>query len=187
MTAKSDETAGERLPGDLDRRHLIERFIRVDHAGEYGAVRIYSGQLAVLAHTASAPEIKTMAAQEAEHLARFDSLVRERGVRPTALAPLWDVAGFALGAATALISEKAAMACTAAVEEVIDAHYAAQIETLGDDEAALRDDLKKFRADEIAHRDAALAAGAEEAPGYPVLSAAIKAGSHLAIWLSERV
>jgi len=111
----------------------------------------------------------------------------DRRVRPTALGPLWHAAGFALGAATALLGEKAAMACTVAVEEVIDEHYAGQAEKLGEDEADLRETIEKFRADELGHRDEALAQGAEEAPGYKVLSEAVKAGSRLAIWLSERI
>ena len=177
-------TGEDRLPGDLGPAALVARMIRVDHAGELGAVRIYEGQLAVLGND---PEIAEMAAQEREHLARFETLVNERRVRPTALSPVWHVAGFALGAGTALMGPKAAMACTVAVEEVIDEHYRKQAEALGDDEAELRDAIEEFRADEIAHRDAALEAGAEEAPGYRPLTQAIKGGSRLAIWLSERI
>ena len=178
-----------RLPGDPTKEQLVERMVRVDHAGEYGAVRIYSGQLAVLGHSSTGPVIRQMAEQEQEHLAAFDKLVVERRVRPTALMPLWHVAGFALGAGTALLGERAAMACTVAVEEVIDEHYAKQIEALADagEEAALRQRLEEFRADEIAHRDTGLAHGAREAPGYEPLTAFIKAGSRLAIWLSERI
>jgi ubiquinone biosynthesis monooxygenase Coq7 len=110
-----------------------------------------------------------------------------RGVRPTVLEPLWHAAGFALGAATALLGKEAAMACTVAVEEVIGAHYAEQAAQLGDDEAALRETISRFRRDEMHHRDEALAAHAENAPGYPVLKEAIKAGTRLAIWLSKRV
>ena len=168
----------------------IESMIRVDHAGEYGAVRIYEGQLAVLdarpASKAAAATIRKMAAQEQHHLDTFDRLVNERRVRPTALEPVWRIAGFALGAATALLGEKAAMACTAAVEDVIDEHYARQIERLGGD-AALKRTVEEFRAEEIAHRDEALAQGAEEAPGYRLLSEGIKAGCRLAIKLSERI
>ena len=167
----------------------IEAMIRVDHAGEYGAVRIYEGQLAVLGNSNSqaAGAIRHMAAQEQRHLKTFDALVNERRVRPTALEPVWRVAGFALGAATAMLGEKAAMACTAAVEEVIDEHYAAQIERLGDSDPALKETVEDFRAEEIAHRDAALAHGAEEAPGYRFLSEAIKAGCRVAIALSEKI
>jgi len=176
-----------RLPGDPTAKALVERMIRVDHAGEYGAARIYAGQLAVLGRSASAPLIRRMAEQEERHLAAFDKLVAERHVRPTALSPLWHVAGYALGAATALLGERAAMACTAAVEEVIDAHYQSQIDALGEAEPALKAKLEEFRANEIEHRDTALAHGAEAAPAQPLLAAAIKAGSRLAIWLSTRI
>ena len=178
-----------RLPGDPTQKQLVERMVRVDHAGEYGAVRIYQGQLAVLGHSSTGPVIRQMAEQEQEHLAAFDKLVIERRVRPTALMPLWHVAGFALGAGTALLGERAAMACTVAVEEVIDEHYAKQIEALENarEEAELRQKLEEFRADEIEHRDTGLAHGARQAPGYQPLTAFIKAGSRLAIWLSERV
>jgi len=165
-----------------------ESMIRVDHAGEYGAVRIYEGQLAVFGNSKSetAEAIRTMAAQEQEHLAAFDKLINERRVRPTALEPVWRVAGFALGAATALMGEKAAMACTAAVEDVIDEHYAGQIEKL-DADPELKARVEKFRADEIAHKNEALERGAEEAPAYRLLSESIKAGCRLAIKLSERI
>lgn len=176
-----------RLPGDPTPEAAVKRMIRVDQAGEYGARRIYEGQLAVLGNGPSGPDIRHMHAQELRHLKVFDEMVAERQVRPTLLQPVWHVAGFALGAATALIGEKAAMACTVAVEEVIDAHYARQAEQLGDQERDLKDTIEEFRAEELEHRDLGLAKGAEQAPGYPVLSAAIKAGSRLAIWLSERV
>ena len=165
--------------------------IRVDHAGEYGAVRIYKGQLAVFGRQGATAQtraaVEDMAAQEARHLETFDGLIRNEHVRPTALRPLWDIAGFALGAATALMGEKAAMACTAAVEEVIDEHYARQAETLAADTSSLKATVEGFRADEAAHRARALEAGAAEAPGYRLLSAAIKAGCRLAIRLSETV
>jgi ubiquinone biosynthesis monooxygenase Coq7 len=167
----------------------IEAMIRVDHAGEYGAVRIYEGQLAVLRRrgSASVATIEHMAEQEQRHLKAFDRLVNERKVRPTALEPVWRVAGFALGAATAALGEKAAFACTAAVEEVIDEHYAAQITALEGKDEALRATVEDFRADEAAHRDEALKQGAEQAPGYKLLSETIKAGCRLAIKLSERI
>ena len=176
-----------RLPGDPSRQELVERMIRVDHAGEYGAKRIYDGQLAVLGRAKSAPEIRRMAEQEQRHLAAFDKLIAERRVRPTLLSPLWHAAGFALGAASALMGERAAMACTVAVEEVIDEHYRRQSETLGDAEPALKAAIDEFRRDEQAHREVGLAHGAEQAPLYPALTAAIKAGSRLAIWLSTRI
>lgn len=175
-------------PG-TDMHDDIEAMIRVDHAGEYGAVRIYEGQLAVLGsrNTPSARAIRHMAEQEQRHLKTFDTLLNERRVRPTALEPVWRIAGFALGAATALLGEKVAMACTAAVEEVIDEHYASQVERLGDADPALTAMVEDFRADEIAHKDEALAHGAEEATGYNLLSESIKAGVRLAIKLSERI
>ena len=164
--------------------------IRVDQAGEYGATRIYAGQLAVMGdrgpHSA---EIRAMAEQEAGHLAKFDALIARRGTRPTALQPVWSAAGYALGAATALIGPEAAMACTAAVEEEIDRHYTRQLDELerdGDD-PELATMIADFREDERAHRDAALAAGAETAPAYALLSAAIRLGCRAAIRLSERI
>jgi len=164
-----------------------ESMIRVDHAGEYGAVRIYQGQLAVLKNSAAADTIRHMAAQEERHLKTFDRLVNERRVRPTALEPVWRVAGFALGAATALMGEKAAFACTAAVEEVIDEHYAGQVAALAGKDEALKATVEDFRAEEAEHRDTALANGAEQAPGYKLLSEAIKAGCRVAIKLSEKI
>lgn len=177
-----------RLPGDLPREEELARMIRVDQAGEYGARRIYEGQLAVMGRNHPNTEtVKHMHEQELRHLETFDRLVSERRVRPTALQPIWHVAGFALGAATALMGDKAAMACTVAVEEVIDEHYAEQSARLEDDESELRDTIEEFRAEELEHRDTALEHGAAQAPGYEVLSAAIKTGSRLAIWLSQRV
>jgi len=179
-----------RLPGDPSRAELIERFIRVDQAGEYGAVRIYQGQLSVLGNSDSAPVISHMLAQEEEHLETFSKMVGKRRVRPTALLPLWHIAGFALGAGTALLGEKAAMACTVAVEEVIDEHYAGQVEKLeamGGNEKELQSTCEKFRLEELEHRDTALEHGAEQAPGYEGLSALVRTGSRLAIWLSERI
>jgi 3-demethoxyubiquinol 3-hydroxylase len=178
-------TRRRRLPGDPSPAKEVARMIRVDHAGEYGAKRIYEGQLAVLKRSRAAAEISRMAAQEQRHLEAFEKLVLERRVRPTALSPLWHAAGFALGAVTAMLGERAAMACTVAVEEVIDAHYAGQIEALGEDEPALKAALKEFRDNEIEHRDTALARGGDQAP--PLMTAAVKAGSRLAIWLSTRI
>lgn len=164
------------------------RMLRVDQAGEYGATRIYAGQLAVMGDRAPhAGEIAHMAEQEAVHRAKFDALIARRGVRPTALQPVWNVAGFALGAATALIGPKAAMACTAAIETEIDRHYTQQLEELGDEDPELAGMIREFRDDERAHKDAALAAGAEQAPAYPLLSGAIRLGCRLAIRLSERI
>jgi ubiquinone biosynthesis monooxygenase Coq7 len=162
--------------------------LRVDQAGEYGATRIYAGQLAVL--RPNCPEAKLiarMAAQEQRHLRRFDHLIAERRVRPTALQPLWNVAGFALGAATALMSEKAALACTDAVETEIDRHYGEQLDQLGEDDPELAADIAEFRAEEVEHRDSARESGAAEAVGYPLLKAVIRAACRVAIDLSKRI
>ena len=151
--------------------------IRVDQAGEYGATRIYAGQLAVMGDRGPhSPDIRAMAEQESAHLARFDALLARRGTRPTALQPVWAAAGYALGAATAMIGPEAAMACTAAIEEEIDRHYTrqlAELEESGDDPELARM-IGEFRDDERAHRDTALKLGAERAPAYPLLSAAIR-------------
>ncbi len=173
-------------PGDraLDTASML----RVNQAGEYGATRIYAGQLAVLRR--NAPEAKLiarMAAQEQRHLDRFNHLMAERRVRPTALQPLWNVAGFALGAATALMSEQAALACTDAVETEIDLHYGQQLAELADSDPELAADIESFRADELEHREAAREAGATRAFGYPLLTAAIRAGCKVAIGLSKRI
>ena len=175
------------MPGDPDRQTLVNQMIRVDQAGEFGAVRIYAGQLAVLRRGQAASVIRHMAEQERAHLETFNRLVVERRVRPTLLSPVWQVAGFALGAATAVLGAKAAMACTVAVEEVIEEHYARQAEKLGDDEGKLRTAIQACRDDEMKHRETALEHGATEAIGYKLLSAGIKAGSRLAIWLSTRL
>lgn len=167
-----------------------ERMIRVDQAGEFGATRIYAGQLAVMGDRGPhAAAIAGMAEQEAGHRAKFDALMARRGVRPTALQPFWHVAGFALGAATALIGPEAAMACTAAVEEEIDRHYTRQLDELegSGSDPELTAMIAEFREDEREHRDAALAAGAERAPAYPLLSGLIRLGCRTAIRLSERV
>jgi ubiquinone biosynthesis monooxygenase Coq7 len=183
----TQKTAEYRLPGDPTAREVLERTIRVDHAGEYGAKRIYEGQLAVLGRTKYGPLIEHMKAQEQVHLDTFSRLIGQRRVRPTALLPFWHVAGFALGAASALLGHRGAMACTVAVEEAIDEHYRAQEDTLGDDEAELRADIARFRAEELEHRDTGLEHEAEQAPAYRLLSAAIKTGCKIAIKISERV
>lgn len=173
-------------PGD--RRADTASMLRVDQAGEYGATRIYAGQLAVLRPNCSeAKLVSRMAAQERRHLQRFDKLMAERRIRPTALQPLWNVAGFALGAVTALMSEKAALACTDAVETEIDRHYSRQLEELGEDDPELAADIAEFRAEELEHRDIAREAGATSAAGYPLLTAAIRAGCKVAIELSKRI
>ena len=179
--------AERRLPGDPSSETSVARMLRVDHAGEYGAARIYAGQLAVLRRSATAPVLREMQAQEQQHLERFADQIVRRRVRPTAMLPLWHLAGFALGAATAALGERAAMACTVAVEEAIEAHYADQVAALDDSESELRDTLTRFRDDELQHRDTALRHGAEQASGYRLLSAAIKAGCKMAIRISERI
>jgi ubiquinone biosynthesis monooxygenase Coq7 len=168
---------------------MIERMIRVDQAGEYGAVRIYEGQLSVLGRSAAAPVLERMAEQERRHLDAFNAMIPERRVRPTALLPFWHVAGFALGAGTALLGEKAAHACTVAVEEVIDEHYAGQVKRLDAEggEKKFRDRLEEFRLEEVEHKETGLELGARDAPGYEALTGLIKAGSRLAIWLSTRI
>lgn len=175
-------------PGVLSKKQMIDRFLRVDHAGEYGAVRIYQGQLAVMGdkHPLS-DTIKHMKAQEDVHLERFNDLIRDRGARPSLLTPLWHVAGFALGAGTALLGEKAAMVCTEAVETVIDDHYKDQIEQLGADETALANELEKFRLEEVEHREIAVKHGATQAPGYALLSGLIKFGCKTIIKIAERI
>ena len=179
--------AQRRMPGDPAPETSVARMLRVDHAGEYGAARIYAGQLAVLRRSATAPVLREMQAQEQQHLERFADQIVRRRVRPTAMLPLWHLAGFALGAATAALGERAAMACTVAVEEAIEAHYADQVAALDDSESELRDTLTRFRDDELQHRDTALRHGAEQASGYRLLSAAIKAGCKMAIRISERI
>jgi ubiquinone biosynthesis monooxygenase Coq7 len=185
---RAKKTAEGRLPGDPSRDQLVAEMIRVDHAGEYGAVRIYAGQLAVLGRShALSPTIRHMAAQEKRHLEKFDDLIFNRRVRPTALAPFWHMAGFALGAATALMGEKAALACTTAVEEVIEEHYAEQLARLGDDEADLKATIDKFRDEEIEHKNTAIDKGARDAPGYSLLSSVIKSGCRAAIMISKKI
>jgi ubiquinone biosynthesis monooxygenase Coq7 len=172
------------------KREELHRMIRVDQAGEFGATRIYEGQLAVMGdrgpHSA---EIRHMAEQESVHRERFDALMAERGVRPTALQPFWSAAGYALGAGTALLGPEAAMACTAAIETEIDKHYTEQLDRLRESgsDPELADMVEQFRDEEREHRDAALEHGAEKAPAYPLLSGAIRLGCRLAIRISERV
>ena len=175
------------MPGEPAGEALVHSMIRVNQAGEYGAARIYAGQLAMLGDSADGPVLREMATQEQKHLDTFNRMIVERQVRPTAMTPVWHVAGFALGAATALMGREAAMACTVAVEEVIDAHYADQAARLDDSEAELKRTVEEFRADELAHKDTALARNAEAAPAYPLLTRAIRDVSRAAIWISKRV
>ncbi len=179
------------MPGDGARERDLAEMIRVDHAGEFGAVQIYRGQRAVFeriegrAHAARL--IADMEAGEQEHLRTFDRLIMERGVRPTIMAPLWQAAGFGLGAVTALMGEQAAHACTEAVEDVIEEHYARQSAALEGVDDELKQVVDRFRADEIAHKNTAVAQGAREAPGYEFLSAVIKFGCRAAIRISEKI
>ena len=171
----------------IDRRE-VDSMIRVDQAGEFGATRIYAGQLAVLGdRSPAARAIAGMANQEERHRAFFDAMMARRGVRPTLLEPIWNVAGFALGAVTAAISPEAAMACTAAVETEIDKHYEDQLVALGDSDPELTDAIRDFQAEEVEHRETALAAGAESAVGYPVLSGLIRLGCKVAIATAKRI
>lgn len=178
---------GRTLPGDFSTRDTLASMLRVNHAGEYGAVRIYAGQRAILKNSPIGADLAHMAAQEDAHLAAFNTVLPQHRVRPTALLPLWHVGGYLLGAITARMGARAAMACTVAVEEVIGEHYnqqLAQPEILG---AALTNTIKTFRDEELEHHDIALAKEAEKAPFYGGLRLAIRGICHAAIALSKRV
>lgn len=174
-----------------NRNAGIASMIRVNQAGEFGAKRIYAGQLAVMGNsTPAARSIALMAEQEQKHLDAFDKMIVERGVRPSILHPVWNIAGYALGAVTAAIGPEAAMACTVAVETEIDRHYAEQLEYLKEDASAepeLTAMIAEFQADEQEHKATALEHGAERAPAYPVMSAVIRAGCRAAIALTRRI
>lgn len=176
-----------KLPGDLKNDDFVHEVIRVDHAGEYGAKMIYAGQMFVLKNAKSYAAIKHMACQEEEHLEYFTKQIGERRVRPTFMMPLWHVGAFAMGAATALMGEKAAMACTEAVEDVIEKHYQEQLDNLGDDEAELKQKIKKFRDEEIQHRDIGIANESQSAPAYSLLKGVVGGMTKLAICVSKRV
>jgi ubiquinone biosynthesis monooxygenase Coq7 len=186
----SDKPVPPRPGAGAQSRRLAE-ILRVDHAGELGAVHIYRGQRAVLdaapGHERISGQLAEMEGHEAQHLAQFDAMLAEASVRPTLMTPLWRIAGFALGAGTALLGEKAAHACTEAVETVIEAHYAGQIAELETRAPDLAAQLSRFRDEELAHRDQAVAEGAREAPGYPLLAAVIRAGCRAAIRISEKI
>ena len=169
-------------------REVLEEIIRVDHAGEYGATKIYDGQIAIFGKDSKLGKtIQHMADQEQKHIEKFNELILEHRVRPTALLPLWNVAGFALGASTALMGEKAAMACTVAVEKVIGEHYQEQLDILGDDHKDLKKTISKFRDDELEHHDIGIEHDAENAPGYKVMSKVIEFGCKTAIAISKKV
>jgi len=184
-------TKDAQRPGQATTRRRLEEILRVDHAGELGAVRIYQGQLAILGAGEGAQRaadlVHHMAAQEARHKDCFDRLLTEHRIRPTLLDPVWSAAGFALGAASALMGEKAAMACTVAVEDVIGEHYARQIAEIQDQEPALAETLSEMREEELEHRQTGLDEGAEKAGAYPVLSGLVKAGCRLAIKIAEKI
>ncbi len=170
------------------RREILEEIIRVDHAGEYGATRIYNGQIAVFGKNSKIGKtIQHMADQELEHIDKFNELIIEHRVRPTALLPIWNIAGFALGASTAMLGEKAAMACTVAVEKVIGEHYQAQLNLLEDDHKDLKKTISKFRDDELEHHDIGIEHDAESAPGYKIMSKFIELGCKTAIAISKKI
>ncbi len=165
-----------------------DAMLRVDQAGEYGATRIYAGQLAVMGtRTPAARAIAAMALQEERHRKHFDAMIARRGVRPTLLQPFWNIAGYGLGMATALIGPEAAMACTAAIETEIDKHYGEQLDEIGESDPELAEAIADFRADEVEHKATAMAAGAERAPAYPLMTAAIRLGCRVAIAASKRI
>jgi ubiquinone biosynthesis monooxygenase Coq7 len=169
-------------------RKILEEIIRVDHAGEYGATRIYEGQIAIFGkNTKIGKTIQHMADQEQEHIEKFQELILSERVRPTALLPLWSIAGYALGAGTAIMGEKAAMACTVAVEKVIGEHYEEQIDLLKEDQKKLKKTIKKFAADELEHHDIGIAHDAEDTPGYKILTKVIELGCKTAIAISKKI
>ena len=176
------------LSNKTTHREVLEEIIRVDHAGEYGATKIYDGQIAIFGKNSRLGKtIQHMADQEQEHIDKFNELILEHRVRPTALLPLWNVAGFALGASTALMGEKAAMACTVAVEKVIGEHYQEQLDLLGDDHKDLKKTISKFRDDELEHHDIGIEHDAESAPGYKFMSKVIEIGCKTAIAISKKI
>lgn len=162
----------------------LHKIIRVDHAGEYGAKMIYKGQIDFTRNPETRAKIQEMLEHELEHLEYFEQAIKEKNIRPTIFSPLWHVAGYGLGAITALLGDKMAMACTAAVETVIEEHYENQITTLADGE--LKNSLSKFKADEAHHKDLAIDSEALEAPCYNIFAKFVKHSSKAAIWLSER-
>lgn len=177
-------------PGRGASKRRRDEILRVDHAGEYAAVQIYRAQQAVFAGRPGkariAADMAEMRAQEQVHLNRFNALLNAEKVRPTAMTPIWRLAALGLGAGTALLGEKAAHACTEAVESVIEEHYADQIAEVAARDPDLAAELARFRDEELAHHDHAIAHGSREAPGYGLLSAVIRAGCRAAIKVSER-
>ena len=189
MAIKKKKTSKKKSSSNrITHREILEEIIRVDHAGEYGATKIYDGQIAIFGKNSKLGKtIQHMADQEQEHIDKFNELILEHRVRPTALLPLWNVAGYALGASTALMGEKAAMACTVAVEKVIGEHYQEQLELLGDDHKDLKKTISKFRDDELEHHDIGIEHDAESAPGYKIMSKVIELGCKTAIAISKKI
>ena len=176
---------------DKTNKKTLEEIIRVDHAGERGAIKIYEGQLLALKtfkqNASLKRKIEEMKEHEREHYEYFDNEIKKRNIEPTKLLPLWDIMGVTLGFGTAMLGEKAAMLCTASVEEVIDKHYQDQINQLGEDEKELRDKIIKFREDELHHKDIAYEEGASKTGIYSILDKIIKTGSKIAINISEKI
>tara|TARA_B100000941_G_scaffold271375_1_gene230033 strand:- start:199 stop:732 length:534 start_codon:yes stop_codon:yes gene_type:complete len=172
-------------------KKLIEEFIRVDHAGERGAIKIYEGQLLALKTIMKNDDLKNkieeMKLHEEEHAQYFDKEIKKRNIKPTKLLPLWDLLGVGLGFGSTILGNKAAMLCTASVEEVIDEHYQSQINKLGDDEKELKKKIIKFREDELHHKDIAYENGASKDGLYSILDKIIKTGSRIAITISEKI
>ena len=169
----------------------VEEFIRVDHAGERGAIKIYEGQLLALntfiKDDSLKKTIEEMKEHEKEHFEYFDKEIQKRNIKPTKLLPLWDLMGITLGFGTAMLGKKAAMLCTASVEEVIDKHYLDQINQLGPEEKELKKKITKFRQDELDHKDIAYEEGASKKGFYSIMDKIIKTGSKIAIRISEKV
>ena len=169
----------------------IEEFIRVDHAGERGAIKIYEGQLLALSTVVNNNDLKemirNMKEHEQEHCNFFEDEIRKRNIKPTKLLPLWDLLGLGLGFGSTILGKKAAMLCTASVEEVIDGHYKSQIDQIGSDENDLKKNIIKFRNDEINHKDIAYDNGATKEGFYTIIDKVIKTGSKLAIKISEKI
>jgi len=172
-------------------KKLIEKFIRVDHAGERGAIKIYEGQLLALKTFMKNDDLKSkleeMKLHEQEHADYFDKEIKKRNIKPTKFLPLWDLLGISLGFGSTILGDKAAMLCTASVEEVIDEHYQNQINKIGDDEKELKKKIIKFREDELHHKDIAYENGASKDGIYSVLDKVIKTGSRIAITISEKI
>ena len=169
----------------------LEEFIRVDHAGERGAIKIYEGQLLALSTIVKNNDLKEMIRDmkehEEEHCNFFEDEIRKRNIKPTKLLPLWDLLGLGLGFGSTILGKKAAMLCTASVEEVIDGHYKSQIDQIGSDENDLKNNIIKFRNDEIHHKDIAYDNGATKEGFYTIIDKVIKTGSKLAIKISEKI